>query len=351
MRKVVTVIVVALVAPVAIVSCGRAPSAPPSAPGPSGPAASASTEERPRWVLIDPTAVLREQADDGMIGVRAEVDDAKAKALREDDGAFALFLRGQEQGEFVSVLPVAEAPRGYSCASPPASLAPFAITLWVRKSGLARVTTRRVRTEFEDGTTMTVAAGVVLHDGDRVRVDPPIDLKANVPSDAVATSFFAQPSFDSDRGFSIGLIEGSFRLGGKEWGAEVLEDHRSVYARRASSKGPLLSLRTRCAQYEVLANGEPEDLGVGGLGMMGTGAGYGTCDYAPSGVPVYFASGVRAGVTRKALRVPANAGKDRVCFRPSLAEDGGEHQQGGIRSYVELCVARKDIERGSCPEQ
>jgi len=349
-RKVVGVIVVALVAPVTIVSCRRAPFAPPSAPAASGPAASVSTEERARWVLIDPTAVLREQPDDGMIGVRAEVDDAKARALRDDDRAFALFLRGQEQGDFVSIHPVSEAPHGYSCAEPPASLAPYAITLWVRRSGLARVTTRRVRTEFEDGTTMTVAAGVVLHDGDRVRVDPPIDLKANVPSDSVATSFYAQPSFDNDRGFSIGSIDGSFRLAGKEWGAEVLEDQRAVYARRASPKGPLLSLRTRCAQYEVLASGEPEDLGFGGLGLVGTGAGSGVCEYAPSGVPVYFASGVRAGVTRKALRIPANAGKDRACFRPSLADDGGEHQQGGVRSFVELCVARKDIERGSCPE-
>lgn len=306
------------------------------------------------WVVARPAAVLREQPDDTSIGMRAEVDEAKADALRDDDRAYPLFLKGEERGDFVSVDTLAAAPHGYGCAAPLPTLAPFALTLWVRKSALAIVTTRRVRTLYDDDTAVTLAPGVVLHEvggGFQARVDPPLVLSVEVPADARGTSFSSTRGFDLDAK-ATGGFEGTFRLAGKEWGADVLESNRSTYARVPTSHGPVVTIRTQCAQYEVRPTVEPdEELGYGGLGLMGTGRGGAyQCQYAPKGASVYFRSGERAGFTRKAIRLADPIGKDRSCWTVSLADDGGEHEKGGVRSWVEVCLRMKDAVTGNCPD-
>lgn len=348
------VLLVPLLLPIAL-SCGGA-SPPPKASPNVAPSASASDADsgRASWVIATPAAVLREQPDDASTGMRSEVDDAKADALRDDDHAYALFLRGEERGEFVSVDTLAAAPHGYGCSEPLPALAPFALTLWVRRSGLATVTTRRIRTTYDDETAVTLAPGVVLHEaggGFQARVDPPIVLPVEVPADARGTSFSSTRGFDLDAK-STGGFEGTFRLAGKEWGAEVLESNRSTFARVPTSRGPVVTLRTRCAQYEVRPNVEPdEEFGYGGLGLMGTGRGGAyQCQYAPKGASVYFRSGERAGFTRKALRLGGPIGNDRSCWTVSLAADGGEHEKAGVRSWVEVCLRMKDAATGNCPE-
>jgi hypothetical protein len=348
------VMLVPLLLPLASSCGGAAPT--PRASSRLAPSTSASDADSARasWVIARPAAVLREQPDDASIGMRSEVDDAKADALRDDDHAYALFLKGEERGDFVSVDTLAAAPRGYGCSEPLPALAPFALTLWVRKSGLAAVTTRRIRTLYDDETAVTLAPGVVLHEagaGFQARVDSPIVLDVEVPADARGTSFSATRGFDLDAK-ATGGIYGAFRLAGKEWGAEVLESNRSTYARSSTSRGPVVTLRTQCAQYEVRPNAEPDDeLGLGGLGLMGTGRGGAyQCQYAPKGASVYFRSGERAGFTRKPLRLADPIGKDRSCWTVSLAADGGEHEKGGVRSWVEVCLRMKDAVTGNCPE-
>lgn len=348
MRQPVVVLLASLVMPALGVSCG------PPARRMDVPIAARSSTAPPAgraWVVVDPIAVLREQPDDASVGMRGEVDDAKAAALRDDDTAYALFL-GEERGDFVSLQTVAEGPRGYSCTSPIAELEPFAVTLWVRKSGLAQVTTRRVRTQYADGTAVTLAAGVVLHGGPgdlRVRVDPPLVLKVGVPTDAAGTSFIGQRGFDTDGTRSIGAISGSFQLAGKQWDAEVIESYRSVYARHPTPTGPLFTLRTPCAQYEVRVKGDMgEDFGLGGLGMLGGGAGS-DCTHAPKGTPVYFRSGKQAGVTRRALRVPPIVAGDRACWRRALGDSPSGQTNGELRNWVELCMRMKDAVMGTCP--
>jgi hypothetical protein len=228
------------------------------------------------------------------------------------------------------------------------------VTLWVRKSGLATVTTRRVRTLYDDETAVTLAPGVVLHEvggGLQARVDPPLVLPVEVPADARGTSFSSTRGFDLDAKTSGGF-DGTFRLAGKEWGADVLQSNRGTFGRVPTSHGPVVTLRTQCAQYEVRPSVEPdEEYGYGGLGLLGMGRGGAyPCQHAPKGASLYFRSGERAGFTRKALRLAAPIEKDRSCWAVSLAADGGEHEKGGVRSWVELCVRMKDTVTGTCPD-
>ncbi len=344
-------------APLAValaLSCGGGGPAPRSQPTPAPlPSASVAEGGRVAWVLTRPTAVLHEQPDDASNGARSEVDDAKAEALRDDDGAYALFARGEERGDFVSLDTLAAAPHGYGCAAPLPALAPFAVTLWVRKTALATVTTRKVRTHYDDDTAVTLAPGVVLHEvggGYQARVDPPIVLPVEVPADARGTTFSVSRGFDVDAK-STGGIEGTFRLAGKEWPADALELNRSTYASVSTPTGPIVTLRTQCAQYEVRPSVTPDDdIGMGGLGMMGVGSGIYQCQFAPKGTSVYFRSGERAGFTRKPLRLPTPIEKDRTCWSLSLAGDGREHEKAGVRSWIELCVRMKDTTSGKCPE-
>ncbi|MBI2392049.1 MAG: hypothetical protein HYV09_20830 [Deltaproteobacteria bacterium] len=332
------------------VSCG-APATRATAPVAAA-STSTSPARRPAWVVVDPFAILREQPDDASVGMRAEVSPSKASALLDDDTAYALFLAGEERGDFVGLQTVAEGPHGYSCTYPPEALGPFAVTLWVHRSGLATVTTRRVRAQYGDGTAVTLATGVVLHggaDGLRVHVDPPLVSKVAVPADASGTSFFAQRGFDAEGAHSIGLISGSFVLAGKEWDSDVLEGYRHVYARHPTPSGPLFTMRTPCVQYEVRAKGElDEDFGLGGLGMLGGGAGS-DCSHAPAGAPVYFRSGQQAGVTRWPLRLPELVDGDRACWRRALGSTSAGQETGAVRNWVELCMRLKDAVMGTCP--
>lgn len=339
-------------APALAVACGGAstqPHAPIVRPAPS---TSVAEEPRAVWVVVRPTALLREKPGEASVAMRGEVDDAKAEALGDDDAAYALFQRGEERGDFVALETVATAPHGYGCAAPPSALAPFALTLWAKKSGLATVTTRRVRTLYDDGTAVTLAPGVVLHDrggGFEVRVDAPLVLGVEVPHDARGASFAVARGFDLDAKVVEGFF-GAFRLAGKEWAAEVLPDHRSVYGRVETSTGPVATLRTQCAQYEVRPTGGfDEEFGFGGLGLMGTGRGSWKCHFAPARSQLFFRSGEPAGVTRKALQLPDSDEKNRACWTLSLATDGGEHEQAGVRSWAEVCVRTKDAVYGSCP--
>jgi hypothetical protein len=352
MRRPVAPLVMLLPSLAFALACGGG-GARPIAPSPkAAPSASASGEPRASWVVLSPTGLLLERPEADAVGARSEVDPAKAEALRDDDGHYALFQRGEDRGDFVELASLAAAPKGYGCSAPLPALADFAITLWTRKSGLATVTTRKVRTAYADGTAVTLAPGVVLHprgDGFQARVDPPLVLDVEVPADARGSSFAVTRGFDLDATKSVGSFSDAFRLAGKEWGADVLPDARTVFATTRDAKGTIATLRTQCAQYEVRAGDDVDDtLGLGGLGMMGTGGSW-NCQFAPKGARVYFRSGELAGVTRKALQLPKTAEKNRACWVRSLASDGAEREQAGVRSWIEVCVRMSDTKYGDCP--
>lgn len=316
-------------------------------PRPKPPVAEAGAAEEGRYVVLSPTGVFR-IAPGHPIAMRANLAPKSAGAAANVDAEYALFERkGQEEGAVV-VETLAAAPEGHECTRPAPGLEPFALRLFVDPGDLAEVTRKRVEVAYADGTSVELAAGVVLHPttanakpGEtafRVVVDR-LPIVVRLPGDAHATSFevatpFAVPE-SKDR------LSGPLRLADHVYTVDQLEEHVGLAGiAGVTRKGVTrFAIHTSCAVYHGLATlvereGAGETYGVGGLGLTGSSQTW----TVPAGAKVMARGGPVLGSTRASVVFHDRAEDDgtRGCFRHPLGGEPSE-QRGTMRNYLEVC--------------
>jgi len=308
------------------------------------------------YVVVDPVTTLRTEPNEAAEQARVIVSPTQAKKAREDDTNFSLFRYVSETDGWVQLesIPSAIAPRNYKCTESLESLRSFRLALYVKREGLAEVTKRRVRVSYGDGSAVTLVGGVVLHPredglgGHVVRVDH-LAFPIVVPSDAVDRTFVPGAPFN-DTAQALGSLEGSFHFAGSEHDDTVFEGAmRSVYESRRAGKDAVATLRSACAQYEVVVapkQVDEEGQMFGGLGLSGIGAG--SASYLKQGATLYWRSGKKAGITTEQFKLPwggtKKAGSTRPCFAHVLAGEGEKEETiDSVSSYLLLCYDPKDV--------
>ncbi len=333
----------------ALGACGSPsprPSARPVAPG--------ATQEVGRYVVLAPTGVFR-IAPGHPIAMRANLTPKAASAAAELDVEYGLFERKGEEDGAVIVETLADAPEGHACTRPHQGLSPFALRLFVDPRDLAEVTRQRVEVSYGDGTSVELAAGVVLHPSTasakpgesafRVLVDR-LPIVVTLPPDAHASSFEMATPFAVPE--SKERLGGPLRLANHVYSLDQLEDNVGFAGvAGVTRKGVTrFAIHTACAVYHGLATQvEHETAGetycVGGLGLTGSSASF----QVPAGAKVMARGGHLLGSTRGPVVFQDRAEDDgeRSCFRHPLGGEPNE-QKGSLRNYLEVCFEQAAIQ-------
>jgi hypothetical protein len=224
--------------------CGAAQRTAPAAPDDS-------------WVLLDPAALLFAEPSEGAASIRAASSEVAALRLRAR-GELGLYRLVRDAGDWLEV--ETPGPVEDQCADPAPELLAFRLRLFARAADAARVTTRRVRLAFDDGTSVTLLAGVPLS-SEGVALPAQLGLHAALPADSVGRWFTGGGRLDLSgrERFVPGERLDMLTVGGVP--LRPLPDGRvaggpGVYDSHAVPAGTLLLLRTRCAELQALGNGE-----------------------------------------------------------------------------------------------
>ncbi|MBK7395237.1 MAG: hypothetical protein IPJ34_02765 [Myxococcales bacterium] len=318
------------------------------------PATKTVAAEEGRYVVLSPTGVFR-IGPGHPIGMRANLAPKSASAAANMDAEYALFERKGEEDGAVVVETLADAPEGHMCTRPAQGLEPFALRLFVDPRDLAEVTRKRVEVAYADGTSVELAAGVVLHPttasakpGEtafRVMVDR-LPIVVRLASDAHATSFEMATPFvvpeSNDR------LNGPLRLADRVFPLDEIQENVGLAGvAGATRKGVTrFAIHTSCAVYHGLATlvereSVGELFGVGGLGLTGSSQTW----KVPAGARVLARGGHVLGSTRVAVIFHDRAEDDgtRGCFRHPLGGEPSE-QQGSMRNYLEICFDQGAIQ-------
>ena len=210
------------------------------------------------------------------------------------------------------------------------------LRFFVRVEELATMTTREVRVVYPDDTAVTLSAGVplLLVDGHMNAWVDGFLFPAPVPQDAYAFAYEPEPHFAL--GGRIALLNDVKWHGVRFAGvthdkmplARFPDELLPIYARRPLAEkadAELVTLRTSCAQFEVVVARSAIEPGADDGALVGDEAGIG--GIAPrvhKGVKVYARGGELVGVVREDLLIFEREAPDpsRRCFLYPLRQDG-----------------------------
>jgi hypothetical protein len=204
------------------------------------------------WVLLDPAAPLFADPDAGAPSISAASSEVAALRLRAQ-GAFRLYRLVCDAGDWLEV--ETPGPVDDQCADPAPELLSLRLRLFARAADAARVTIRRVRLAFDDGTSATLLAGVPLS-SEGVAFPAELALRATLPADSLGRWFTGGGRLDlsgRERYVPEDRLD-MLTVGGvplrplPERGA----GGPGVFDSRPVPSGTLLLLRTRCAELQAL---------------------------------------------------------------------------------------------------
>ncbi len=215
---------------------GRAPAGPPLAPDET-------------FVLVDPAAVFSSQPSDSADSLTLVSSEVAALRLRAT-GVFHVYRLVRDLGDWLEV----ETPGlvDDQCAADQPELQAFRLRLFVRASDLISATTRQLRLTFEDGTSATLLPGVPLTADGNLFVGGVV-LRLNLPAGSVGRAYHGGARLEAGPGdHSLPAAElANVSVGGTPLRA-VSKRPVAVYGTRPGLAGTLATLRTRCAELEVL---------------------------------------------------------------------------------------------------
>jgi len=269
------------------------------------------------------------------------------------------------QGEFVAVETLVDG--SLHCASGIGAWSDLRVGLFVRKSDLLPVTTRKVEHAFTDGTRVVVPAGVVVGDttgaGERIVDGGGLALELPLPVDAIGT--FYDPSPRPVETEPAAFAKGTMTYGqGRVLATNALtsaEHGAQVYERKDADPGrALVRVASRCAGVTALVDAsavvdeETAELAartamafaLGGesAGMIGLlGAVKETTYEIRAGASLSWPDGRIAGLAERPItsRKPPRVDGERSCLVVPFVY--------GSDTGPELCVATGEVKTNEVP--
>jgi hypothetical protein len=249
--------------------------------------------------------------------------------------AFPLLV---DHGDTVLVTPIPWTD-GY-CTDQLWKLGAYAIELTVRREDLAPVTAHEVTRTFDDGTSITLRAGVPLGASDprEVRVDGFRFSLAFGAGDDADYSF--APSRDLTRKDApfAGTIETGAKL---HYGDREIDDFPSptpVETATPSAGGTMIELSSRCARLKLLARPDDVKRHAFGRPMGGDGGTSYSGSYAEKDAVVYWPDGRVAGRLREKDQIGPSVGEHggHTCYAKTLSSDPADGK-------LIVCFDPKDV--------
>jgi len=314
------------------------------------------------FVVVDPIAILHTEPFEGSERARVLLTDEDALAARSADESFALFRHVEDVADgwvHVETVPQDAVAKGYECTQPIHRLRFLRLSLYVRKSALVDVTTKRTKVEYQDGSAVTFVPGVALHPLEgtapkakregverTVRVDG-FSFGATLALDAVGKIFVPGAAFKRDD--THFYIESDIVFAGRTWSeSEIDRRLRNVVEKKKIIGGvsTLATVSSECAQYEFVV--PTEGLRKGGYGYgygLGT-LGSSKTEWVKKDAAIYWRNGKRAGIAVESHRLPSvpKSGGARRCFPFTLLDGVEEKTIAGLQNHLVLCIDEKDIE-------
>ena len=286
--------------------------------------------EGDRYVLVQRGAWLHAQPGEG--GVRAR--DAAFRLVQRDPGAVVSYRLVEDKGEWLAIESLPETDMKRHCVRPESALTGIALRLFVHRADVLDVVSRGVRMIYSDGTSVALAAGVAVGNAEHVygAHSPPLwplavdglRMRTTLPGGATGLSYQAGSHFDTSP--SGARMAPTARLIFANGEPVVVSDTAArlhVYDKHIKPRGQLVTLRTRCGEYVMLAphdamvEGSDEEAGV----VSGSGARKG-CWRAKDGAKFFWPDGSEAGkavggATMGALQT-GEPDATRLCFEHPL---------------------------------
>jgi hypothetical protein len=267
------------------------------------------------FVLVWTDALLASGPGPGAVAARLAAPRAQRVALM---GTFWVMRLLGEAGDSVVVQPTAWLPDDESphCFAGASFLDDFVLSLYVARGDLAPVLARPVQVAVDAETRVALAAGVIASGGPGEReifVDR-LRFPLAVPDDAVSDRYRPSPHFDVAHPIAS-LGAGPVALGPRVQLVDDLGGTPEVFARRRLGARTAVTLRTRCAELQlVVPSARVVPLGLSGYGA-GIGGGRPSLFVRP-GTIIYWPDGGVAGFVRRAHHFwqPARIRDGKSCF-------------------------------------